>query len=148
MSVYADDYSKGVLTADQKIAQLIEQRAKLRAEVEQFKHIRDLLVKSLIIATGDKEINVLEGPMTCAQKARTEVERLNKEVRDTNALFVENQRNRIAEIDALKARAERAEAVLREMLDHFTPEHLDAVTETNVGTKARAAIDAAKGAVG
>ena len=43
MSVYADDYSKGVLTADQKIAQLMEQRAKLRAEVERLRVVQKIL---------------------------------------------------------------------------------------------------------
>jgi hypothetical protein len=53
---------------------------RIEAEVERLRAIRDLLVQSVVRATGADEDAVREAPLTCAIRHAEEVERLLKEL--------------------------------------------------------------------
>lgn len=49
---------------------LADHARRLEKEIEEFKRIRELCIKSLVIATGASREAVEEGPMACAVKAK------------------------------------------------------------------------------
>jgi hypothetical protein len=81
----------------------IDDDAALRAEVERLREIRDLLVQSVVRATGADEDAVREAPLTCAIRHAEEVERLRAKVEATERFLDFGSRMTVAELRAALA---------------------------------------------
>jgi predicted nucleic acid-binding Zn-ribbon protein len=86
----------------------------LRAEVERLREIRDLLVQSVVRATGADEDAVREAPLTCAIRHAEEVERLRDALTSANDDYADSK----AEVERLRAETDMLRADLAEAREY------------------------------